>query len=209
MAKMTQRSGANRTQYAVGTAKIQLSATIKGAWRTKFEYLAFGQVETKPGPSGLGQFVTAQLVALGVENADQAALVRFLADPPTLHKDTELPDAFDRLGIQVHTPTGELLSGFGVDAETVSQIANGNHEWASVPKGYEDQLLELYREQPSSDGTKAQWRSWYQQAAKLPLVIKPRGFEVPEGDPLNKAYEFMPEPTSKSTKSSSTQKTAS
>lgn len=191
MAKVRTRSGnGNRTMTSVGTAEVELTPTLKGAWRTRFSYLAFGETEDRPGPSGLGQFVVAQLLAFGVGDSDQAEFVRWLADPPSVHGDTELPDAFDRLGITVNAPTGELLASSGVDADLVSRVANGDSEVASVPKGREEELLDLFRQRPGDGASKAKWREWYRRAAQLPVTVNPRGFEIPDKDPLHKAYDF-------------------
>jgi len=178
-----------------GIAKVRLAPTLRGAWRVTFDYFAFGKGESNNGPCGLGQFVAAQLFWAGVNTPAEAALVRFLADPPSLHEDAELPDEFEPLGVVCHAPTAaDVLRGASVDAEEVASVASGDSPYASVDPEYEEEFVRIWEAKPKPDAPREHYSQWMKRAGACPVTIHPRGFEVPREDPLYKAFEMSPAP---------------
>lgn len=169
----SRRGAGNLT--STGLADITLEPTLKGAWKVQYSYIAFGQTEYQRGPAGLGPFVAAQLLWAGVHTAEQAQLVRFLSGPGEIEGDAS--------GIS------------GVDAETFSEFLAGKLPTAKLGNPNDKEACAaLYNELPQDRNTKFDWRDWFGRARQIAVIYTPRPFDIPEDDPLFRAFSLLPEP---------------
>lgn len=169
------RQRGTSTLRSTGVANVQLEPTVKGAWKVQYSYIAFGSTEYQRGPAGLGPFVAAQLFWAGVNTSEQAQVVRYLADPGEIEGDA-----------------GAIAS---VDHETLAALVDGNLGTARLGNPNDkDQVLALYNQLPQNRGEKFGWREWFDQARQIAVIYTPRGFTIPEDDPLYRAYGFTGTP---------------